>query len=276
MLPSPPAYIQQDLPNYLGIGFADGVNAEAIEKARLRAQVDLYSKIETSVSSKIEEQRETKSGYGFFGKKFRDQDKLIQTSSTKTNFENVPGCSLVDVSIQGKVTCVKVKLEGTVVEQFYRTKLEQVQSQVEKGFEVFKGSGSRAVENQLSKDLTRWSELIAMAQLFGFKADVKTFENSELVFNDLTRINLMPAGLKLKQTPIALQAVESLSNPQARHTVLVSLKEVQRVQTFRDRFKMVYTFQVIQTGCVRQIQVEGENSTQVAQNLASKRYIFYF
>jgi hypothetical protein len=124
----PPAIIEQAPVSYQGTGIVVGTKADSIDKARLRAELEVYGKFGVSISSRIEENRKTTQSTGFFSR-FKDKDELNQSLGSSVDLQDVPGCSILSAKQENGLTTVRVELTQSAIDNFFRMHLQKLQNE---------------------------------------------------------------------------------------------------------------------------------------------------
>jgi hypothetical protein len=125
---APPAWVQEPPQNtveaFYGIGQADGVNAEAMEKAKIQAFKDLAWKILVTVETRTEENRNTVQQNTFFGS-FKDKQEFDQSAQVSSELKNLAGVSVVknDFDPKLKMTFCMAKLDRAILKECFQRNL---------------------------------------------------------------------------------------------------------------------------------------------------------
>lgn len=124
----PPAIVEKVPVSYQGTGIVVGTDTIALDKAQLRAQLEVYGKFGVDIRSKVEETRKTTQSTGFFSR-FKDKSELKQEHSTSIDLREVPGCSLVSAKQENGMTTVRVELTQFSINNFFQLYLQKVQNE---------------------------------------------------------------------------------------------------------------------------------------------------
>jgi hypothetical protein len=112
---------QNNLQECYGVGVAEGMNAEAIEKARLKARKDLVSRIYVSVNASLTENRQTTQRNTFF-RKVRDTQNVKEDIEVISSLIGVPGVSDLKIELSNKHTYCLVHLNKKVLFHYFSAK----------------------------------------------------------------------------------------------------------------------------------------------------------
>jgi hypothetical protein len=115
---------QNNSNTYYGIGIADGIDAKAIEKARLKAKRDLASRLYLTFTNTLTENRQTIQKNTFFGK-VRDTQDSGERTDMVSSLSNISGItdSKLEVSQSLKMTFCLVQLDKKTLNLQLRNKL---------------------------------------------------------------------------------------------------------------------------------------------------------
>jgi hypothetical protein len=115
---------QNNANTYYGIGIADGIDAKAIEKARLKAKGDLASRLYLTFTNILIENRQTIQKNTFLGK-VKDTQNSRENTSMVSSLSNISGItdSKLEVSQSLKMTFCLVQLDRKILNSQLRNKL---------------------------------------------------------------------------------------------------------------------------------------------------------
>ena len=121
-----PAWVSEQPQNtqhhYYGVGAENGAGAKQIEQAKLKALLDLASRVTLTVGVSNSDTRETTQKSTFFGS-YTDVQNSKQAIVLSAYLSEVPGVSVKKVEVCDQVTYCLVQLDRVVLQTYFFGKL---------------------------------------------------------------------------------------------------------------------------------------------------------